>query len=307
MASLSVNRPDVACSFQHARPRSRHSVRCRACATACECDPGCVTIEHSHQPTSCAMRVGPHESRRLRRSDAVVAEGRAVLVAEPHRRARDAAPNGPRRADVMRPRRRSLSLRRGRARWTCRCAERSANTAGCVAPAATFWRGSRRCGRSPTPPARALTGNAAEHAVRKSMLWRRGCRGSQSEPVLRFAERVLMVTEQPRRHGDNVFDYLVAAARAAVLGQPPPTLVALQIHHVVVASNQPGRPDRELRLADHLEVADRGGSRGQCTRTQRRAAASDQAHALADPQARGGHSAHIGTSTPQALGRVPRR
>ncbi len=72
-------------------------------------------------------------------------------------------------------------------------------------------------------PGVSPTNNAAERAVRKPVLWRRGCHGSQSERGLRFAERMLTVTVTIRRRGENVFDYLVAAAR----NRSPPALVAL--------------------------------------------------------------------------------
>jgi len=71
------------------------------------------------------------------------------------------------------------------------------------------------------------TNNAAERAVRKPVLWRKGCFGSQSERGLRFAERILTTTATLRRRGAGVFDYLAAVADAMVRGQPPPDLVRL--------------------------------------------------------------------------------
>ena len=73
------------------------------------------------------------------------------------------------------------------------------------------------------------TNNAAERAVRKPVLWRRGSFGSQSERGRRFAERMLTVTATIRRRGENVFDYLAAVTNAAVRGRPPPALVALPV------------------------------------------------------------------------------
>lgn len=69
--------------------------------------------------------------------------------------------------------------------------------------------------------------NAAERAVRKPVLWRRGCHGSQSERGLRFAERMLTVTATIRRRGENVFDYLAAVTYAVARNRSPPSLVAL--------------------------------------------------------------------------------
>ncbi len=71
------------------------------------------------------------------------------------------------------------------------------------------------------------TNNAAERAVRKPVLWRKGCFGSQSERGLRFAERMLTATATLRRRGEGVFDYLAAVADAMVRGRPPPDLVTL--------------------------------------------------------------------------------
>ncbi len=78
-------------------------------------------------------------------------------------------------------------------------------------------------------PGVSPTNNTAERAVRKPVLWRKGCYGSQSERDLRFVERILTVTATLRQRGDDVFDYLVAATNAAVRGQPPPALVALPV------------------------------------------------------------------------------
>lgn len=76
-------------------------------------------------------------------------------------------------------------------------------------------------------PGVSPTNNSAERAVRKPVLWRRGCFGSQSERGLRFAERMLTVTATIRRRGENVFDYLAAVSNAAARGRAPPALVTL--------------------------------------------------------------------------------
>ncbi len=73
------------------------------------------------------------------------------------------------------------------------------------------------------------TNNAAERAVRKPVLWRKGCHGSQSERGLRFAERILTATATLRRRGESVFDYLAEVADAMARGRPPPELVSLPI------------------------------------------------------------------------------
>ena len=71
------------------------------------------------------------------------------------------------------------------------------------------------------------TNNAAERAVRKPVLWRKGCFGSQSERGLRFAERILTATATLRRRGESVFDYLAKVADSMNRGRPPPDLVTL--------------------------------------------------------------------------------
>jgi len=76
-------------------------------------------------------------------------------------------------------------------------------------------------------PGVSPTNNAAERAVRKPVLWRKGCFGSQSNRGLRFAERILTATATLRRRGEGVFDYLTAVTEAMVRGRPPPDLVSL--------------------------------------------------------------------------------
>ncbi len=76
-------------------------------------------------------------------------------------------------------------------------------------------------------PGVSPTNNIAERAVRKPVLWRKGCFGSQSDRGLRFAERILTTTATLRRRGEGVFDYLAAVADAMVRGRPPPDLVSL--------------------------------------------------------------------------------
>ncbi|MDB4947394.1 MAG: family transposase ISGob1 [Gemmatimonadetes bacterium] len=69
------------------------------------------------------------------------------------------------------------------------------------------------------------TNNAAERALRKAVLWRKGCFGSQSDDGLRFVERILTVSatcqQQPRSILPSLADSL--SARRAHL--PPPKLL----------------------------------------------------------------------------------
>jgi len=69
------------------------------------------------------------------------------------------------------------------------------------------------------------TNNIAERAVRKPVLWRKGCFGSQSRRGMRYAERILTVGATLGQRGEDVFGYLVQVANAAMRGQPPPSLL----------------------------------------------------------------------------------
>ncbi len=75
--------------------------------------------------------------------------------------------------------------------------------------------------REGVPP----TNNAAERAIRKAVLWRKGCFGSQSERGLRFVERMMTVVATKRRRAEGVLDYLVEVARNAITGTPAPRLI----------------------------------------------------------------------------------
>ena len=70
------------------------------------------------------------------------------------------------------------------------------------------------------------TNNAAERAIRKAVMWRRGSFGSQSDRGLRFVERMLTVIATKRRRTGGVLDYLVEVARAALGGSAAPSLLA---------------------------------------------------------------------------------
>jgi len=75
--------------------------------------------------------------------------------------------------------------------------------------------------REGVPP----TNNIAERAIRKAVLWRKNCFGSQSDRGLRFAERMMTVIATKRRRSEGVIDYLVEVARAAASGTPVPELM----------------------------------------------------------------------------------
>jgi transposase len=69
------------------------------------------------------------------------------------------------------------------------------------------------------------TNNEAERALRSFVLWRKRSFGSQSDRGCRFAERIMTVTHTLRKQQRHVLSYLTQACRAALRGQPPPSLV----------------------------------------------------------------------------------
>ncbi|MCB9825648.1 MAG: IS66 family transposase [Planctomycetes bacterium] len=69
------------------------------------------------------------------------------------------------------------------------------------------------------------TNNAAERAVRKGVLWRKGSFGSHSAEGSRFAERMLTVGESLRAQGRSILDFLVGSIRARLLRTHGPSLL----------------------------------------------------------------------------------
>lgn len=69
------------------------------------------------------------------------------------------------------------------------------------------------------------TNNAAERAVRKPVLWRKGSFGTDSEKGSRFVERILSTVATLRAQKRNVLEYLVEAGAAARRGQRAPSLL----------------------------------------------------------------------------------
>jgi transposase len=68
------------------------------------------------------------------------------------------------------------------------------------------------------------TNNAAERVLRPAVIWRKQCFGTQSADGSRFVERLLSVVTTCRQQGRNVWQLLTDAVRAALTGQPAPTL-----------------------------------------------------------------------------------
>ena len=69
------------------------------------------------------------------------------------------------------------------------------------------------------------TNNAAERAVRKGVLWRKGSFGSHSAEGSRFAERMLTVSESLRAQGRSILDFVEDSIRASLTGDARPSLL----------------------------------------------------------------------------------
>ena len=69
------------------------------------------------------------------------------------------------------------------------------------------------------------TNNAAERAVRKGVLWRKGSFGSHSAEGSRFAERMLTVSESLRAQGRSILEFVESAIRARLGEAETPSLL----------------------------------------------------------------------------------
>jgi len=69
------------------------------------------------------------------------------------------------------------------------------------------------------------TNNAAERAIRKAVLWRKGSFGSASPGGSRFAERMLTVCESLRAQGRSILDFLEGVLHAGLTGRQNPSLL----------------------------------------------------------------------------------
>lgn len=69
------------------------------------------------------------------------------------------------------------------------------------------------------------TNNAAERALRRSVIWRRRSFGSQSEAGSRFVERIQTAVLTLRQQNRDVLDFLTQACQAAITGSEPPSLL----------------------------------------------------------------------------------
>ena len=69
------------------------------------------------------------------------------------------------------------------------------------------------------------TNNAAERAVRKGVLWRKGSFGSHSANGSRFAERMLTVGESLRAQGRSILEFLEETLRSSMAATRRPSLL----------------------------------------------------------------------------------
>jgi transposase len=69
------------------------------------------------------------------------------------------------------------------------------------------------------------TNNHGERIVRKGVMWRKICFGTQSASGSRFVERILTVTETCRLQGRCLFTFLLETMQAALTGGTPPSLI----------------------------------------------------------------------------------
>ena len=70
-----------------------------------------------------------------------------------------------------------------------------------------------------------LTNNAAERALRKAVLWRKGCFGNQSEAGLRYAERILSISATCQQQQVHPLDFVALSIAALRSGKPAPKLL----------------------------------------------------------------------------------
>jgi transposase len=85
--------------------------------------------------------------------------------------------------------------------------------------AAALWTFVRHDGIEPT-------NNSGERAIRRAVIIRKTSFGSQSDHGCRFLERILTVHATLRQRGSSVNDFIVAACRAHMLDDKPPSLLA---------------------------------------------------------------------------------
>ncbi len=69
------------------------------------------------------------------------------------------------------------------------------------------------------------TNNLAERDLRRAVLWRKSCFGTDSETGSRYAERILTTTKTLRKQNRHVLEFLTQSVEAAIRGVPGPSLL----------------------------------------------------------------------------------
>ena len=69
------------------------------------------------------------------------------------------------------------------------------------------------------------TNNLAERDLRRAVLWRKGCFGTDSESGSRYAERILTTTTTLRKQKRHVLDFLAKSVEGMLRGTPGPSLL----------------------------------------------------------------------------------
>ena len=88
------------------------------------------------------------------------------------------------------------------------------------------------------------TNNSAERALRRAVLWRRRCFGTQSTAGNRFVGRILTALATLRPQDRDVLDYLTDATQAQMGGTPTPSLLPLPARADDASPAPPTSPTR---------------------------------------------------------------
>jgi transposase len=100
----------------------------------------------------------------------------------------------------------------------CGCPKTAATCRNLAANEASLWTFVWQEGVEPT-------NNAAERALRHTVLWRKGSGGTDSRRGSRFVERVLSIRETCRQQGRGLLEYLVKCCQAHLEGRASPSLL----------------------------------------------------------------------------------
>ncbi len=80
------------------------------------------------------------------------------------------------------------------------------------------------------------TNNVAEQNLRHGVIWRKTSFGTHSSTGSEFVERILSVVATLRLQGRNVLEYVTEACRAALTGDPAPSLLPAATHPIALVA-----------------------------------------------------------------------